>query len=63
MVLARCAGLRLHEVMRIDTAIARAAIRNGCITIKGKGGKIRKVPMTEDVRNEFERFGNYEERA
>lgn len=56
MVLARYAGLRLHEVMRIDTAIARAAIRNGFITIKGKGGKIREVPMTEETRNEFEGF-------
>ena len=40
VVLARYAALRLHEVMRIDTAIANAALKNGYITIKGKGGKI-----------------------
>ena len=37
-VIARYAGLRLHEVMRIDTAIARAALKDGYLIIKGKGG-------------------------
>ena len=56
IVIARYAGLRLHEVMRIDTAIARAALKNGFITIKGKGGKIREVPITESIRLVFEKF-------
>jgi len=56
LVIARYAGLRLHEVMRIDTAIARAALKNGYITIKGKGGKMRDVPITDTVRVEFEHF-------
>ena len=56
IILARYAALRLHEVMRIDTAIARAALRTGHITIKGKGGKIREVPIQETIRIEFEKF-------
>lgn len=63
IVIARYAGLRLHEVMRIDTATARAAIRNGSlslptptIAIKGKGGKIRETPINEPIRIEFEKF-------
>ena len=50
IILARYAGLRLHEVLRIDTAIARKALKNNFITIKGKGGKIREVPINESVR-------------
>lgn len=47
LFLARHAGLRIHECFRIDTAIARQAIREGAITIKGKGGKVRTVPLNE----------------
>ncbi|BDF71443.1 integrase [Oscillospiraceae bacterium] len=50
LMIARYAGLRLHEVMRIDTAIARAALKDGFLTIKGKGGKVREVPLDEEVR-------------
>jgi len=56
MSIARYAGLRLHEVMRIDTAIARRALKNGYITIKGKGGKIREVPINENIRVIFEKY-------
>ena len=56
MLLARYAGLRLHEVMRMDTAIARAALKNGYITIKGKGGKVRDVPINEAIQIELEKF-------
>ena len=42
LILARYAGLRLHEALRIDTAAAKKAIRDGIITVKGKGGKMRK---------------------
>ena len=44
MQLGRLAGLRVHEVFKIDTATARAATRTGSITIVGKGGKSRTVP-------------------
>ena len=56
IVLSRYAGLRLHEVMRIDTAIARKALKSGFITIKGKGGKIRDIPINETIRIELEKF-------
>jgi integrase len=56
ITVARYAALRLHEVMRIDTAIAHAAIRNGFITIKGKGGKIRDVPINETIRTQLEKY-------
>jgi len=47
--LARYAGLRIHECFRIDTAIAEDALKNMEITTKGKGGKIRTVPINESV--------------
>ena len=59
IVIARYAGLRIHEVMKIDTAIARAALKNDFITIKGKGGKVRDVPINHTIhvvlRNALER--------
>lgn len=45
LYLARYAGLRIHECFRIDTAIAARAVREGAITIKGKGGLVRTVPL------------------
>ena len=53
--LARYAGLRIHECFRIDTAIARQAIRERAITIKGKGGKIRTVPINQQIISALER--------
>lgn len=50
LYLARYAGLRIHECFRIDTAIAENALREGTITVKGKGGKIRTVPIEEHIR-------------
>ena len=50
------AGLRIHECFRIDTAIAAQALREDAITIKGKGGKIRTVPINESIRIEFKKF-------
>ena len=47
--LARYAGLRVHECFRIDMAIAEDALRRGAITIKGKGGKVRTVPINEQI--------------
>ena len=53
--LARYAGLRIHECFRIDTAIARQAIREEAITIKGKGGKIRTVPINQQIISALEK--------
>lgn len=46
---ARYAGLRIHECFRIDTATAEQALRENAITIKGKGGKIRTVPINAQI--------------
>lgn len=56
ITIARYVGLRLHEVMRIDSAIARAALKNNALTIKGKGGKLREVPIHDAVRIELQKF-------
>lgn len=50
------AGLRIHECFRIDTAIAEQALRENAITIKGKGGKVRTVPICGNIRLELEKF-------
>ena len=53
--LARYAGLRIHECFRIDTATARQALREMAITIKGKGGKIRTVPINQQIISALEK--------
>ena len=45
LYLGRYAALRIHECFRIDTATASRAIREQAITIKGKGGLVRTVPL------------------
>lgn len=52
-VLAHDMGLRIHEAFRIDTASARDALRNGKLSVKGKGGKLREVPTTAACDNIF----------
>ena len=54
LILAHELGLRIHETYRIDTAIARAALAAEKLTIKGKGGKIRQVPLTREAREVLE---------
>ena len=51
LYLAHFAGLRIHEVCRIDTATAEKALREGAVTIKGKGGKIRTIPIEDERVN------------
>lgn len=48
LYLARYAGLRIHECFRIDTATAERALRENAITIKGKGGKVRTIPIEDE---------------
>lgn len=50
------AGLRIHECFRIDTATAEYALRENAITVKGKGGKVRTVPINDSIRIELEKF-------
>lgn len=45
LYLARYAGLRIHECFRIDTATASKAVKERALTIKGKGGLVRTVPL------------------
>ena len=49
LYLARYAGLRIHECFRIDTAAAEQALRENAVTVKGKGGKVRTVPINEKI--------------
>ena len=48
--LARYAGLRIHECFRLDTATAEQAVKTGMITVKGKGGRLRAVPINGSIR-------------
>ena len=50
MTLAHELGLRIHEVFRLDTATAIAALKTDKITVVGKGGKVRTVPLTLAAR-------------
>jgi len=56
LCLARYVGLRIHECLRIDTATAEDAIRKMAITIKGKGGRFRSVPLQESIRMALEKM-------
>lgn len=49
------AGLRIHECFRLDTATAERALHENALTVKGKGGKVRTVPATPEVRLVLER--------
>lgn len=41
-------GLRIHECFRIDTAAAERALRENALTVKGKGDKMRIVPIEDE---------------
>ena len=47
LYLGRYAGLRIHECFRIDTATATRAVKETALTIKGKGGLVRTVPLNK----------------
>ena len=48
LYLGRYAGLRIHECFRIDTAAAERALRENTLTVKGKGGKVRTIPIDDE---------------
>lgn len=54
--LARYAALRLHECFRIDTQTAAKAVKTGIITVKGKGGLVRDVPINLSIEIELKRM-------
>lgn len=47
LYLGRYAALRIHECFRIDTSIAAKALKENTLTIKGKGGLVRTVPLND----------------
>ena len=56
LYLARYAALRLHECFRIDTQIAAIAVKTGEITVKGKGGLVRTVPINSIIEIELKKM-------
>lgn len=48
--LARNEGLRIHETLRIDRSTVERALVAGYLHIKGKGGKERDVPLSQESR-------------
>ena len=48
--LAHYAGLRIHECFRLDTATAEQVVKTGLISFKGKGGRLRTVPINDSIR-------------
>lgn len=47
VILSSQLGLRLHEVCRLDKNHLRQALQEGKISIKGKGGLVRDVPVRD----------------
>ena len=56
MKLARLAGLRIHECARLTVGHIQDALKDGEVTIKGKGGRVRRVPVSPELRLELERI-------
>ncbi|WP_308751913.1 site-specific integrase [uncultured Anaerotruncus sp.] len=50
LCLGRYAALRIHECFRLDTAAAEKALTVGMLTVKGKGGLVREVPINDSIR-------------
>jgi Site-specific recombinase XerD len=48
LYLARFLALRIHECFRLDTATVRKALKEKALTVKGKGGLVRTVPIPAD---------------
>lgn len=47
VVLARSHGLRIHEVTRLDKSDLKRALDELKLTVKGKGGLIRSIPVSD----------------
>lgn len=56
LTIARYNGLRIHEIFRLDTATVRNTVKTEMLLIKGKGGKMRKIPLAAETKNSFERM-------
>lgn len=52
-------GLRIHEVARLDRSTMQRALREDRLTVKGKGGLVRLVPLrNQDTRQHIETLIN-----
>lgn len=49
MQLARWLGLRIHECTRLSRSDAEKALQSGMLRVKGKGGKVRDVPLRPEA--------------
>lgn len=56
LCLGRYAALRIHECFRLDTAAAEQALNTGTLTIRGKGGLVRQVPINDTIRIELQKM-------
>ncbi|MBE0435843.1 MAG: tyrosine-type recombinase/integrase [Methylomicrobium sp.] len=56
MKLARHGGLRIHECTRLTIGHLRNALKEGELEIKGKGGRVRPVPISPELRPELMRI-------
>ncbi|WP_017754978.1 tyrosine-type recombinase/integrase [Calidifontibacillus oryziterrae] len=52
--LAKKQGLRIHEAIRLSKSDIEKALRTSTITVKGKGGLVREVPLRSDVKVNLE---------
>jgi site-specific recombinase XerD len=50
MRIARFAGLRIHECIRLGTVQTARFLKEGELTTKGKGGKVRTIPLNRDAQ-------------
>lgn len=53
--LARTLGLRIHETTRLTVPQLRQALDKGFLTVKGKGGLVREVPVTPTAKEVIEK--------
>ena len=46
----RYMGLRIHEIIKMDRAQVEKALRQNEITVRGKGGRIRNIPLSPEAK-------------
>lgn len=56
IILSESMGLRLHECFRMTHSNAKQALDKGYLTIKGKGGLIRQIPLDDKGRTALREF-------
>ena len=51
--LAYSQGLRIHEVARLDKSQLENALKEGILTVKGKGGLVRNISLNNKELGHF----------